>query len=226
MVDTNFLCRSPKSGTTLVNFLTSTSLLSSFTCLSSLIRNPLPNFLREITFLLVKQIISFIDKLHCGDKLFGGKIGYNFDFLSPNIKLNFDKMQINIVNLNIFEKILNNLMIFMDDNKTDLFEKESTLSIIEKLERTLHKFTFKQLNETTMNYRNILLQNIFKLIGTIRDKFESVKLRSRTIEFYNEELHNQDNIDNYSYKKTLDLKSLLNMSVCLNGGLNRIHEQG
>ena len=167
-----------------------------------------------------------MDKLHSNKKLFGGKIGYNFEFLSPNIKLNFDKMQENIVNLNIFERILNNLMQLVNGKDCEKCKNESITIIINKLEKVLHKYTFKQLNETTMNYRNILLQNLFKLIGLIRDKYPEVKLKSRTIEFYNTELHNQDNIDNYSYKKTLDLKSLLNMGVCLNGWLTRVHEQG
>lgn len=134
-------------------------------------------------------------------------------------------MQENIVNLNIFERILNNLMLLISSKNSEKCKNESTTAIIAKLEKVLHKYTFKQLNETTMNYRNILLQNLFKLIGLTKDKYPEVQLRSRTIEFYNEELHNQDNIDNYSYKKTLDLKSLLNMGVCLNGIVTRIHEQ-
>ena len=173
----------------------------------------------------VKKIINFIDKNYSEDCVKGDKIGYHFDFLSVQSKLNFDKMQANILHLNIIERILNNIMIIANDKESEKCKSEAILAVLKRTEKMLEKYSFKQLSETSMNYRNILLQNLFKISGIIRERYPNVEARSNVIEFYNQELHNQDNVDNYSYKKTLDLKSLLNVGVCLNGNLTRIHEQ-
>lgn len=170
------------------------------------------------------MVTSLVDRLHSDESVRGDKIGYSFDFLSPQSKLAFDKMQASVLNLNIIERVLNNLMIIATDTASDKCSGEPVLAVLRRTERVLEKFTFKQLNETSMNYRNILLQNLFKIAGIVRERFPAVDLRTHVIEFYNQELHNQDNIDNYSYKKTLDLKSLLNVGVCLNGGFSRVHE--
>lgn len=134
-------------------------------------------------------------------------------------------MQLNVLNLNILERVLSNLMLLANDLERDFCSSEPALAVLRRTEKVLEKFSFRQLNETSMNYRNILLQHMFKICGIVRERFPSSDARAHVIEFYNQELHNQDNIDNYSYKKTLDLKSLLNVGVCLNGGLSRVHEQ-
>ena len=77
-----------------------------------------------------------------------------------------------------------------------------------------------------MNFRNILLQNLFKVFGKLREKNPSGKLKCTVIEFFNRELEEQFDSTIENYKKTMNLKSLLNVGVCLNGLLNRIHEQG
>ena len=169
--------------------------------------------------------MNFIDRLFHDEAIKGDKIGYNFDFLSPQSKFGFDKMQANVVHLNIIERLLNNMMILANDKESDKCVTEPVLAVLKRTEKTLERYSFKQLNETSMNYRNILLQNLFKIAGIIKERYPDAKIKSNVIEFYNQELHNQDNIDNYSYKKTLDLKSLLNVGVCLNGELTRVHEQ-
>lgn len=168
--------------------------------------------------------MSFIDKLFSDESIKGDKIGYNFEFLSPQSKLTFDKMQANILHLNIIERVLNNLMIIANDKNSDKCKSDAILAVLKRTEKAIERYSFKQLSETSMNYRNILLQNLFKISGIVKERYPTVDTRSNVIEFYNQELHNQDNIDNYSYKKTLDLKSLLNVGVCLNGKLIRIYE--
>lgn len=137
--------------------------------------------------------------------------------MSPQSKLAFDKMQTNILHLNIIERVLNNVMIFANDSENEKGKSEPMLIVLKRTEKVLEKYSFKQLSETSMNYRNILLQNLFKIAGIIRERYPGIEIKTNVIEFYNQELHNQDNIDNYSYKKTLNLKSLLNVGVCLNG---------
>jgi hypothetical protein len=127
----------------------------------------------------------------------------------------------------VLEKIINNFMLISDQAAgIDSAKADIYLSILNRVEATCEKFSFKQMNETSMNYRNIMLQNLFKIYGKLRENETMAHCKCRVIEFYNQELDDQDNVDNYSFEKTLNLKSLLNMGVCLNGGIIRVHDQG
>jgi hypothetical protein len=110
-------------------------------------------------------------------------------------------------------------------DKIDSAKAEIYSSILAKIFSTCKKFSFKQLNETIMNYRNILLQNLFKIYGKFREVKGMENCKCCVIEFYNSELDDQENIDNFAFEKTLNLKSLLNMGVCLNGWLIRVYDK-
>lgn len=108
----------------------------------------------------------------------------------------------------------------------DLPSLDIRFVVLEKLEYICKKFTFPQLNENSMNFRNVILQNLFKVIGKIKEIHTTSKSKCSIIEFFNKELEEQLDSQFETYKKTMNLKSLLNMGVCLNGLLIRIHEQG
>lgn len=129
--------------------------------------------------------------------------------------------------MNVLEKIINNFMLVSDHaSSIGPAKAEIYLSILSRVEATCEKFSFKQMNETSMNYRNIMLQNLFKIYGKLRENDHMAHCKCNVIEFYNQELDDQDNVDNYSFEKTLNLKSLLNMGVCLNGWFRRVYVQG
>lgn len=123
--------------------------------------------------------------------------------------------------------MINNFMLIAEHAEAIGAEKAFTyVTVLGKIEATCRKFSFKQLNETSMNYRNIMFQNLFKIYGRLRMNPGFKDCKCSVIEFYNEELADQVNAEKYSFEKTLNLKSLLNVGVCLNGGLSRVHEQG
>lgn len=111
-------------------------------------------------------------------------------------------------------------------NNSDSASVESRFVVLEKLENAAKKFSYTLLNECSMNFRNIILQNLFKVLGKMKDKHPDSKAKSTIIEFFNRELEEQLETTMEMYKKTMNLKSLLNMGVCLNGEFIRIHEQG
>lgn len=77
-----------------------------------------------------KQITNFLERLHCEDSIRGEKISYSFDFLSPASKIVFDKMQLNVLNLNILERVLGNLMLLATDKQRDLCGSEPALAVL------------------------------------------------------------------------------------------------
>lgn len=105
-------------------------------------------------------------------------------------------------------------------------QPESRLLTAEKLEGALKRFTYSLLNEASMNLRNIILQNLFRVIGVLKLRHPTLKARTNIVEFFNRELEEQLESTSEPYRKSLNLKSLLNIGVCLNGVVNRLHEQG
>jgi hypothetical protein len=58
-----------------------------------------------------------------------------------------------------------------------------------------------------------------------RGRHPKLKLRCSIIEFFNKELEEQLENNTDAFKKNTNLKSLLNMGVCMNGVVSRIHDQ-
>ena len=97
---------------------------------------------------------------------------------------------------------------------------------MEKLEAVAKRFGCALLNEAGMNFRNVILQNLFRVVGLTRARHPKVRLRCTIVEFFNKELEEQLEHNADTFKKTTNLKSLLNMGVCMNGRLSRVPEQG
>ena len=167
-------------------------------------------------------IINILGKLHKKKKIGSEKINYKFEFYDSSYKLSFDKMEENILNLNILEKLIN---IFLVINQKEILIKENweeNLTIIlQTMEKLLKKYTTNQLNQVSMNYRNILFQNLFKISGEISKKNKKINYKNKIIEFFNKEITSEENQNKFNYRKTLNLKSLLNIGVNLNEYMNK-----
>ncbi len=127
----------------------------------------------------------------------------------------------------ILEKFVNASLLASEvDQATDPIPPETRLLVLEKLEGAVRRFTYSLLNEATMNLRNVLIQNLFKVFGRLRARYPALKARCIIVEFFNRELEEQLDTTIEPFKKAQNLKALLNLAVCMNGSLTRVYEQG
>ena len=95
--------------------------------------------------------------------------------------------------------------------------------VLMKLEPTLQKFAFPLLTESGFNYRNIIIQNLFKAFGLLREKSEK-NAHCKAIEFFASEFQKQMSITSESFRNSMNLKSMVTMAFCMSGGFNRIYD--
>lgn len=152
-----------------------------------------------------------------------------FNFFDTEQKYKHLDSHPKFLNMKLLEKFVNCILIMSMNDQNFISHKSSEIQqILNKIHYVLQNFSHDQCEHLQINSRNVIFQNLFKGYGLIsenqdqKDKESSLIHCLRILYFLQSEIQIEKNII-FTPKKNLNLKTMLNIAVCLYEYMNENH---